>query len=307
MRRLASASQIEVAPQARERSGARSAEKEVGKVPTIKAYPQGGTISMGGNLQAVPPDRTGTAISGWTAGAAARNTEFLWSVDAPALEPGALAATLTVKKCPPSAAEWKRAREALFFWLRRQGLVRLHWVTEWQRRRVPHLHMALWFVPWSEVSGADVVSKWLELTAQWGSTRAGQHVAVLYDASGWAKYVSKHAARGAKHYQRSRAQLPKSWQSGTGRMWGYLGHWPRVEPWIFDLQTDPATFHRVRRLYRGFFVGQARRRSPGGSSRAVAFARRCLFCPIRSLSPNKGMSGWIPREFQVAAMRWLHG
>ena len=57
-----------------------------------------------------------------------------------------LSGSLTLRDCPPSHDDWKTLREALFFRLRRKGLYRLHWLTEWQKRGVPHLHFAAWFL-----------------------------------------------------------------------------------------------------------------------------------------------------------------
>ena len=81
------------------------------------------------------------------------NTRFLYSVLTPELPVSAigvpllgLSGSLTLRDCPPSHDDWKTLREALFFRLRRKGLYRLHWLTEWQKRGVPHLHFAAWFL-----------------------------------------------------------------------------------------------------------------------------------------------------------------
>ena len=66
---------------------------------------------------------------------------FLYSVLTPELPVSAigvpllgLSGSLTLRDCPPSHDDWKTLREALFFRLRRKGLYRLHWLTEWQKR-----------------------------------------------------------------------------------------------------------------------------------------------------------------------------
>ncbi|WP_425527867.1 rolling circle replication-associated protein, partial [Xylella fastidiosa] len=56
-----------------------------------------------------------------------------------------LALTLTVRDCPATAQEWQRMRRAWEKRMKRAGMIRVHWVTEWQRRGVPHLHCAIWF------------------------------------------------------------------------------------------------------------------------------------------------------------------
>jgi len=39
---------------------------------------------------------------------------------------------------------WTRLVKTLLQRLRRAGLLRWHWVVEWQRRGVPHLHLAVY-------------------------------------------------------------------------------------------------------------------------------------------------------------------
>jgi hypothetical protein len=257
---------------------------------------------MGGNVNAVPPPHTATV--GWSLGSSRRNTEFLWSVDAAGLEPGGLTLTLTVRDCPASAAEWKRAREALFQWLRRQGLVRLHWVTEWQRRGVPHLHLALWFGQGLGVHAEVILAKWLDLTATWRASRLAQHWAELYDATGWGLYVSKHAARGAVHYQRSREHLPESWQSGTGRLWGYLGQWPRRDAWKVDV--DRQSFYRLRRLLRSRRVAMARA-CPRAEDRGplIRWSRGMLRNPDAVASAHRGLGEWFEESWSLQSLRWV--
>jgi hypothetical protein len=113
-------------------------------MPVIQVYRHGMTAGVPPSMPPSPTHRRGD-VQGWSKNATRSNTRFLYSVDETKLTGHGCAVTLTIRDCPPSAQDWKRLREALFVRLRRMGLVRAHWLTEWQRRGVPHLHGALWF------------------------------------------------------------------------------------------------------------------------------------------------------------------
>ena len=149
-----------------------------------------------------------------------------------------LSGSLTLRDCPPSHDDWKTLREALFFRLRRKGLYRLHWLTEWQKRGVPHLHFAAWFLQsvvvininqpaLSDSELAQVLSylisaDWLSISSVYRSSGLSQVVKPMSNELGWLQYLSKHAARGAAHYQRAQGSIPSGWEGMTGRMWGIL-------------------------------------------------------------------------------------
>jgi hypothetical protein len=177
-------------------------------------------------------------------------------------------------------------RQAFFKRLRRMGLVRLHWLTEFQRDGTPHLHMMIYFP-----AGEDALklcervrNHWLSVAAATGAERAGQHVVPVSHLKGWKMYLGKHGARGVRHYQR---RMPAGWEE-PGRMWGYLGEWPTRK---IELETDADTFFRFRRFVRAWRVSQARRavrRDPDSRS-----ARRMLSAARRSLVEGEpGSSGW---------------
>lgn len=87
-----------------------------------------------------PPKRK--AITGWTKGAAQRNRAFLMSVDPFALSRDlGFAVTLTLGATPVSAAVWGDIIHRFLTTLRRCGMIRYHWVTEWTRKGRPHLHL----------------------------------------------------------------------------------------------------------------------------------------------------------------------
>lgn len=257
-----------------------------------------------GNSNAKPPERT--EVKGWSSHAIRRNLQFLYSVDEKALEGlRGSALTLTVKECPGTSKAWGNARNALMQALRRDGVSLVHWVTEWQRRGVPHLHLAVYWPRGSEKTSEGLVAHWLRITKGWGSKRRGQHVTPIYDVLGWNQYVSKHAARGLYHYQRNPENVPEAWRHGsTGRMWGKLGDWSIQEPYQLDL--EPVEFWRLRRMVRGWRKADARRSVKGEVfGRRVVSARGMLRCPLPKLSAVRGVSEWIGEELMVRMVGWV--
>ena len=216
-------------------------------MPTVTVYRHGATSGQG-NPNAAPPPRG--ECRGWSAHAIRRNLLFLYSVDERGLAGLAGAAfTLTVRDCPPTAAEWGKARDSFFESLRREGFYLVHWVTEWQRRGVPHLHLAVYWPTGQSVPVRVIVGHWLRITKPWGARLSGQHFSPIWDVLGWNQYTSKHAARGLQHYQRNPDGIPEGWRgASTGRMWGKLGPWPISEPLRVDLERR--AFWGYRRMVR---------------------------------------------------------
>lgn len=249
-------------------------------------------------------------VIGWSSSAIRRNLKFLYSVDETSLEGlEGSALTLTVKDCPPSPELWRDAREAWFHRQRRRGMVRCHWVTEWQRRGVPHLHLAIWFPGGGRTdSYRSAVEDWLELSAAYGSKPKGQHMTPIYDVLGWNQYVSKHAARGLHHYQRSPENVPEAWRSGTGRMWGALGDWQLQEPAKVEMSRE--AFWSYRRMVRGWRVADARRPKVLQGvrmydTRRIRSARGMLRCPYPELSQVRGVSEWIVEGLNLRMLQGL--
>lgn len=272
-------------------------------MPVIQAYRHGATAG-------IPPSVNShkralrDSVSGWTDRSTRSNTRFLYSVDERQLTGAGLALTLTVRDCPPSHEDWHRLRTAFFKRLARVGMVRAHWLTEWQRRGVPHLHCAVWF-DLEKHSGAQVMSTissaWLQLAFGFGAGSRGQQMKPIDDAVGWFQYLSKHAVRGLKHYQRSSENMPEGWQT-TGRMWGHLGEWPLTEPVRFE--TDNAGFWAFRRVIRSWRRADAR---ASGDQRRIRSARSMLACNERPLSSVRGISEWFPQALQEQVLLYLAG
>ena len=157
---------------------------------------------------------------------------------------------------------------------------------------------------------ALIKADWLQLTAPYRSSGKGQEIKPISDEVGWLQYLSKHASRGAAHYQRAMSTIPKGWQK-TGRMWGHLGDFPTREP--LGLELDDAGWFRFRRIVRGWRLAQARGRKSFSKDlarrlldeqtrcRRIKSARRMLQCKVfadvevvERLSRCRGVSEWIP-------------
>ena len=238
-------------------------------------------------------------VEGWTNSSTRRNTKFLYSVDERKLTGDGFALTLTIRDCPSSSDDWKSLRESFFFRLRRMGLIRAHWLTEWQRRGVPHLHCALWMDGCSDPHYTQeiIILHWLELAGSYGAGMRGQQAKPITDSVGWFQYLSKHAVRGLNHYQRSADSIPAGWKK-TGRMWGKLGQWDTVEPVRYLL--DNPGFWAFRRIVQRWRVSTAR----GDVSRLKA-ARRMLQGNDRATCSVRGCSEWIDQDMTAQVIAHL--
>lgn len=288
-------------------------------MPVLKLYPNGLTAGC-------PPRKLNPKPSlrdeckGWSLRSSRSNTRFLYSVVSPDLPvSGAgrpllgLSGSLTLRRIPPSHEDWISVRRAFVERLRRKGLYRLHWLTEWQRRGAPHLHFAAWFdaSKVAEVVGelglpveafsSLVSSDWLQLSAPFRAGADAQYVEPIFDELGWLQYLAKHASRGAAHYQRAIGSIPAGWQK-TGRMWGHLGDFPTRDP--LGLELDDLGWFCFRRIVRRWRIAQARSsKCPRG--RRVRSARRMLCCPDPLLSRVRGVSEWIGLELGLSIVEVL--
>lgn len=268
---------------------------------TLKVYLHGATMGT-------PPRKTDHlrvkrgVVGGWSVGATRRNIAFLRSVEPESLlvdgDGGPLlgfAATFTLKSCPDSSDDWHKLRRAFLMRLVRMGLYRCHWVTEWQRRGVPHLHGAFWFrTPerlhdFIELNGR-ILGHWLDVAEPYGAGPRGQQIKPITDAIGWFKYLAKHAARGVQHYQRSSDSIPAGWKK-TGRMWGHTGDWQLRDAMRLSISDD--IYYRLRRVVRSWRVADAR---ASGDIYRIKTARGMLTCHRRADSDVRGISEWIDQD-----------
>lgn len=259
-------------------------------MPSMRLYQNGLTAYMGGTGDHVRAPRG--EVVGWSDAAARRQTRWLWKIDAPALTGYGFAVTLTMTHTPDTAAEFHRLRRAWIKRAERHGAVRIHWVIEWQRRGTPHIHAAVYFDEAQAQSPAFLAVDWCAIAEPYVAELWSQTVKPITGVGGWLKYLSKHAARGARHYQRQ--GHPDGWQK-TGRLWGYCGQWPVIEPMeLPDLSNRE--FYRVRRIVRAWAVADARK---AGDWKRVRYLRRAGRPDTEKMSRCAGVAEWIPEDVSL--------
>lgn len=243
-----------------------------------------------------------TEIHGWSPSSVRRLRNFLYSVQVEGLSGHGYAITLTMRDMPPNSDALGTVLKSLMKRYDRMGLLRLHWVIEWQARGVPHLHAAVYFPQPLPRGGFELIRHWLELTEQWGSLPGSQDFKPIESAAGWLQYLAKHGARSVKHYQRQ--GMPPGWEK-TGRLWGHRGNWPRVdEPMRFDI--DRPGWFRLRRMIRAWRLADARQeRDARTRARRIASARRMLSHPDPKTSQVRGTSEWVPESVYVGFLGLL--
>lgn len=268
-------------------------------MPILRFYPNGATS---GNPPTMSDHKRAkrSEVIGWSTKSARSQRNWFFSVDINGLSGFAVSVTLTVRDCPPSADEFHRMRTNFIKRLRdSHGLVRGHWLIEWQRRGVPHMHGCFYFAGTDNYP--DIPGMWCDIAEAYGARRQGQHVAPIYDTVGWLKYLAKHGARGVHHYQRSNDNMPEGW-SKTGRMWGYVGDWPLREAMRFSI--DREGFWQFRRIVQRWCVADARSQRDWDR---VRFVRHMLRCKERPLSEVRGTADWMPLDASTRIVVWLGG
>lgn len=270
-------------------------------MPTIRVYHSGVTAGIppmkNDHKRAVRSD-----VTGWSSKSARNQTKWLYSVEVNELSGYGLAFTFTVRDCPSDAKSWTSIRRAFLKRLERAGLVRYHWLTEWQRRGVPHLHGCAYF-DFDKLSQKTtyppnfLVDHWLSVAGKYGPAGHCQKVNEITDMQGWLKYLAKHASRGIKHYQRQNVNVPEGWQGKTGRMWGKTGEWPDDRQYQFSV-SDNKGFWVFRRLVRSWRKAYAR----DNNVNWIPGARTMLKCPDKAFSQVRGVSEWINRDLSISML-----
>ena len=230
-------------------------------MPIVDILTNGGKSYIPSPASATIPTRAEN--KGWSRAVARRNTDFLLSVQAPELTGSGYALSLTLKDCPGTPQDWQDTRARYVKRLRRLGMVRLHWLTEWQRRGVPHMHAAVWFE--SDQDRARIIQHWIEAAAQYRPGNWSQDVKPIHGTVGWFEYLAKHATRSVNNYQRSPENIPQLWRGVTGRMWGHMGTWPTAEAKSLEVENRP--WHQYRRLMIRYQIGKARRQKDAHRAR----------------------------------------
>lgn len=259
-------------------------------MPVVKVCHNGGSMGFPPRNQVIPTAKRGKT-QGWTSQATRSNRQFLWSVRCGELGDHGYSFTLTVRDCPPDAVAWTKLRSAFLKRLQRAGSIRVHWLTEWQRRGVPHLHGCVWFPP--GVPGYAIVHHWLAVAGEFGSSPWGQDFKPITGALGWLQYLAKHADRGVFNYQRAAASIPDGWKHSTGRMWGHTGEWPTTAP--VKIVIDDAGGYAFRRIMQRWRFANARvDPDPVKRRSRVRSARRLLWGKDRATSSVRGVAEWLP-------------
>jgi hypothetical protein len=259
----------------------------------ISAYQNGCTAYTPNGGVSMHERAKRSTVQGWTKESVRRHTKFLYSVDTEGLSGFGYAPTLTMRDCPADSRAFHSLRTNWIRRIERMGSTRIHWVIEWQRRGVPHMHAAVYFDrELSAVERFSLLTHWTELAADYGASYGAQHVAAIDGPAGWLQYLSKHAARGAAHYQRQ--GKPAGWES-TGRLWGHTGPWPVEEALTFDVPRE--AFFQFRRLVRQWRIADARAEEDIDTRRRrIRSARRMLASGDRTMSEVRGISEWISQD-----------
>lgn len=294
----------------------------------LNIYSNGITVGIPPSKYTKPADFVRSQFEGWSESSTRSNTKFLYSVDASNLTGHGYAFTFTVRDLPPTPTDWYKIRDKFIKRCNRAGLIRYHWVTEWQRRGVPHLHGCLYFPDPLDISAIkSLKAAWCACVGKFYALQKGQDIKYIESTVGWLKYLAKHGSRSKYHYQRS--SKPTEWAS-SGRIWGKGGEWP-TRLTQHDLGPD---FHRFRRLVRSWRIADARsplpihdsdgklickfgddqysrffpgqKNAPRDASR-IRQARRCLLSGDIGSSRVRGMSEWIPEALAFQMVLFLQG
>lgn len=226
--------------------------------------------------------------NGWTKAASSNNAKWLQSVRPP-LGFG-IALTLTLSSLP-SADEWRSlVRDFNKFLSSNDLCYAYHFVVEWTRRGLPHIHYMVYLD--IEESAFPTWSVWLR--RKWCNISAcaemhAQCAKAVESLHGWLEYVAKHAARGIHHYQRA---TPPLWCGvPTGRMWGYGGIWPERQE--AKLSLSESDFVCFSRLLRKYMKKKGRRNQ-----------KRNLFFTPKKIYPS-GVSEWVPSSVTTRLLEFV--
>ena len=252
----------------------------------IKIYSNGLTMGIPPKFPSLKKHKRGKT-TGWSKSSTRSNTAFLYSVDSNKLDGYGVAFTLTLRDLPETPAIFSAIRSDFLQVMARMGVMRYHWVMEWQRRGTPHLHGCLYF-PYEPSQNIlkGIKSTWCNCVGDYFALQKAQDIQIIKSAVGWLKYLAKHGSRSEYHYQRT--SKPTQWES-SGRVWGKGGEWPtRVTE-----HQEGDYFHRLRRVIRNWRIADARATE---SPKRIRQARRVLLSGDRSSSTVRGMSEWVPEH-----------
>lgn len=244
-------------------------------------------------------------VIGWTPKATRSLTKWLYGADVKDLGQG-LAFTLTIKDLPDDAAAWQNVRAKFFKRLKRLGVSHLHWLTEWQLRKMPHLHGCLWFPPGAQINPrikSLISNAWLQSAKQYSPAEHCQDVKEMHSYLGWKQYLSKHASRSAHNSQRCTSNMPETWKT-SGRMWGC---WGDFEIKKIELELCEKGGHALRRIIKGWRIATARSEPhPQKRKTRLQSAKKLYRSDIKNLSSVRGFSEWLELDQQLKIMHYLN-
>ena len=195
---------------------------------------------------------------GWTFGVARRHSDFLCQINEKAVDGFGLSLSFTVGFIPKTAADFFKVRRRFWRLVKEQcpPIIRRHWLVEFQSRRAPHMHSAVYFS--APVSSVLLKRLWMRAARDYRPALISQDIKPLRKIAALMRYFDRHAGRAAWHKQRSPESIPPGWEYKTGRMWGRSGAWPLQEILVYRMAL-PA-FHCARRLLRSWAVADSRSR-----------------------------------------------
>lgn len=241
---------------------------------------------------------------GWTPSSTRNLTKWLYGADVQGFGAG-FAFTLTVKDLPYDAKAWAATRKRFIMRLKRLGITHLHWLTEWQLRKMPHLHGCLWFAPGASIPPnvmGLIKTAWLESAKEYNPLEFCQDVKPMHSYLGWKKYLSKHASRSAHNSQRCSSNMPDTWKT-SGRMWGYWGDWDMKKAKITMCEKAG---HSLRRIIKNWRIASARKeKNTLAREKRLKSAKRLFQTNNIKLSRVRGFSEWLDYEDQLKIARHL--
>lgn len=202
------------------------------------------------------------ASQGWLSPASCRSFDrLLMSIDTHSLfssHPHALTMTFTLRTLPPSPSDWAALIQNFYRSFNRLCPDTLSiYVTEMQRRAVPHAHLIVFFNAPPPPS-SQIIAIWLRVASAYGAQAPAQWVVPATSERGFLDYQSKHLSKGARNYQRCRDSYPPSWRArgALGSAWGRRGDWspylvaPVVSVYSASDPDDAVHYYNARRQAR---------------------------------------------------------
>ena len=243
----------------------------------VKVYPQGIEIEAYlGDPEAFEDRPTRGVIEGFSNEAARRHKGSFMTLHAPGRQLWAY--SLTVHR-PLTAEQWRATVQRFRMKVKRATWAGI-WRVELQRRKVPHLHVALWLP--EGVTREDVSMLWLESTREQNDPEAWAHAVkgmkIEQGAAGWAVYMAMHAG---KHKEEQLGWL--------GKQWGIWNAAALVERKAFEVELTARQHFQFLRWLRRLEWAEKR--------------RHCARLFEKALRGSRGLGGRVDAYSYTAWMK----